>query len=260
MPGTDTLIVNQNSEGEGEICFRGRNIFMGYLADDKATQEAIDPDGFLHSGDLGKVDKEGFLYITGRAKELLITAGGENVAPIIIESVIRQELPIVSNCMVVGDRKKYLSVLICLHTTRDDHDNPTQTLAPEVLRAIEPIGSKSKTTVEAAEDPLVNKMILAGLERANKRAISRYLRHWRYFMLLRCIVTGVCLPISPYVCLCCLLSAPFACIPPSFSYHSWFLSPARPPPTFAAGVCPSGPSGYWPGGCLSPTFPSVAGS
>ncbi|XP_026194448.1 long-chain-fatty-acid--CoA ligase ACSBG2 [Cyclospora cayetanensis] len=181
MPGTDTLILNPNSDGEGEICFRGRNIFMGYLSDDKATMEAVDPQGFLHSGDLGRVDEEGFLFITGRVKELLITAGGENVAPLLIENAIRQELPIVSNCMVVGDRKKYLSVLICLHTTRDKDDAPTQTLDTQVLKAIAPLGGTSKTTMEAAEDPVVNQLILAGLERANKKSISRAQRvlAWR---------------------------------------------------------------------------------
>ncbi|KAL8272129.1 hypothetical protein Esti_003972 [Eimeria stiedai] len=181
IPGTDTLIHNPNSEGEGEICFRGRNIFMGYLCDDKATRETLDPQGFLHTGDLGRVDSEGFLFITGRAKELIITAGGENVAPVLIESVLRQELPIISNCMVVGDGKKFLSVLICLQTTIDKDNQPTQTLAPEVLRAIEPLGSKSQTTVEAAEDPIVNALVLKALERANKKAISRAQRvlAWR---------------------------------------------------------------------------------
>ncbi|CDJ62618.1 very long-chain acyl-CoA synthetase, putative [Eimeria necatrix] len=181
LPGTDTLILNPNSEGEGEICFRGRNIFMGYLGDDKATMEAVDPQGFLHSGDLGRVDKDGFIFITGRAKELLITAGGENVAPVLIESTIRQELPFVSNCMVVGDRKKFLSVLICLHTEKDKDDAPTEVLAEEVLRVIEPLGSTSKTTAQAAEDPVVNKLVLQGLERANKRAVSRAQRvlAWR---------------------------------------------------------------------------------
>lgn len=154
---------------------------MGYLRDDKSTLETIDPQGFLHTGDLGRLDKEGFLFLTGRAKELLITAGGENVAPVLIESVIRQEVPIVSNCMVVGDGKKFLSVLICLQTTIDKDNNPTQILAPEVLRLIEPLGSKSQTTVEAADDPEVNRMIQSGLERANKRAISRAQRvlAWR---------------------------------------------------------------------------------
>lgn len=174
MPGTDMCLVSVNSEGEGELCFRGRNIFMGYLRDDKATMETIDPQGFLHTGDLGKIDENGFIYITGRAKELIITAGGENVAPVLVESTLKHEIPILSNCMVVGDRKKFLGVLLCLQTTRDKRDSPTQMLAPEVLRQVAPLGSSSKTTVEAAEDVVINKIIQQGIDEANKKAISRY--------------------------------------------------------------------------------------
>ena len=173
LPGTETLILSGEGESEGEVCFRGRNIFMGYLNDEECTREAIDKDGFLHTGDVGKIDKEGFIYITGRIKELLITAGGENVAPLPIESIIRQEMPFISNCMLVGDRKKFLSVLICLHTQKDKNDAPTNVLAPEVLAAIHPLHSSSKTTQEAAADPILNRLIQAGLERVNKKAVSR---------------------------------------------------------------------------------------
>ena len=79
---------------------------MGYLHDEQKTREAIDPEGWLHSGDVGRVDEEGYLRITGRIKEILITAGGENVAPVLIEDTIKEEVPIISNCMVIGDRRK----------------------------------------------------------------------------------------------------------------------------------------------------------
>ena len=67
---------------EGEVCFRGRNVFMGYLKDEAETRRTLDAEGFAHSGDLGFVDEEGFLHLTGRIKELIITAGGQNVAPV----------------------------------------------------------------------------------------------------------------------------------------------------------------------------------
>ncbi len=73
----------------GEICLRGRNVMMGYLGQPEKTAEAIDPDGWLHSGDVGTIDDEGFISVTGRMKEILITAGGENVPPIIIEEEIK---------------------------------------------------------------------------------------------------------------------------------------------------------------------------
>jgi long-chain-fatty-acid--CoA ligase ACSBG len=85
MYGTKVKIHNENDKGIGEICLKGRNIMMGYLKNEKATMEVIDEDGYFHSGDLGRVDERGFVHITGRIKELIITAGGENIAPIIIE-------------------------------------------------------------------------------------------------------------------------------------------------------------------------------
>lgn len=93
-PGTHIKIFNPNEKGEGEICFKGRNMFVGYLKNEKATRETIDFEGYVHSGDLGYLDQDGFLKITGRIKELIITAGGENVAPIPIEDKFLELCPI----------------------------------------------------------------------------------------------------------------------------------------------------------------------
>lgn len=87
---------------------------MGYFKDDAATKSTIDEEGFLHSGDLGRLDKKGNLIITGRLKELIITAGGENIAPVLIENDIKRNMKFVSNCMVIGDKRKYLTVLLTL--------------------------------------------------------------------------------------------------------------------------------------------------
>jgi long-chain-fatty-acid--CoA ligase ACSBG len=103
LPGTDLKITNPDVNGEGEICMRGRNTMMGYLKNDKATTECIDSQGFVMSGDKGKIDAEGFLRITGRIKELIITAGGENVAPVPIEDTFKEECPPCSNIMVIGE-------------------------------------------------------------------------------------------------------------------------------------------------------------
>ena len=103
MDGCDLLIANPDENGEGEICMRGRNIMMGYLKNEKATAETIDAQGYCHSGDRGKIDADGFLRITGRIKELIITAGGENVAPVPIEDNFKLECPACSNIMMIGE-------------------------------------------------------------------------------------------------------------------------------------------------------------
>jgi len=107
FPGAEIKLDQPNKDGNGEICFRGRHVFMGYMRDAKSTAEAIDDDGWLHSGDIGALDADGFLHITGRIKELIITAGGENIPPVLIEDEIKKELcKVISNVMVIGDRKK----------------------------------------------------------------------------------------------------------------------------------------------------------
>lgn len=84
LPGLKTKIANPEPDGQGELCMYGRHVFMGYVNEFEKTREAIDEDGWLHTGDLGRIDEKGFVYITGRLKELLITAGGENVPPVLL--------------------------------------------------------------------------------------------------------------------------------------------------------------------------------
>ncbi len=97
---------------DGEILVRGPNVFLGYYKDPEATADTL-VDGWLCSGDLGSFDAEGFLTITGRKKEIIITAGGKNVAPKNIEAALK-ESPLVGEAVVIGDRKKYLTALITL--------------------------------------------------------------------------------------------------------------------------------------------------
>ena len=92
---------------------------MGYFKDENATRNTIDADRFLHSGDVGKLDKKGNLWITGRIKELIITAGGENIAPILIEEEIKKSIPIVSNAMVIGDARKFLTTILTFRYVLD---------------------------------------------------------------------------------------------------------------------------------------------
>ena len=107
FPGVEVKIAD-----DGEILIKGRNVFAGYYKDPEATDETL-IDGWLHSGDLGEFDSEGFLSITGRKKDLIITAGGKNVAPKMIEAGLKEN-PLVSEAVVIGDRRKYLTALVTL--------------------------------------------------------------------------------------------------------------------------------------------------
>jgi long-chain acyl-CoA synthetase len=103
--------VEVRIEPDGEISAKGPNVMQGYWQKPEATSQVLTEDGWFHTGDLGKLDEDGFLWITGRKKELIVTAGGKNVAPVLIESLLNQD-PLISQSLVIGDRRKYLAALI----------------------------------------------------------------------------------------------------------------------------------------------------
>ncbi len=103
---------------DGEILVRGPNVFLGYFKEPEATADAL-RDGWLCSGDLGAFDGDGYLSITGRKKEIIITAGGKNIAPKNIEAMIKQS-PLVGEAVVIGDRRKYLTALVTLEPAAAD--------------------------------------------------------------------------------------------------------------------------------------------
>jgi long-subunit acyl-CoA synthetase (AMP-forming) len=100
---------------------------MGYLGREEETKKVFDAEGFFHTGDRGFIDEEGYLKLTGRSKELIITSGGENIAPSQIELLLCQECKILSHVMVVGEYRKYLSALLTIKVTVDRLTNkPTE--------------------------------------------------------------------------------------------------------------------------------------
>ncbi len=107
FPGCEIKIA-----ADGEILVKGPNVFQGYYKNEEATRETI-VDGWLHTGDLGSIDADGFITITGRKKDIIITAGGKNITPANLEGEIKQH-PLVSQCVVVGDRRPYLVALVTL--------------------------------------------------------------------------------------------------------------------------------------------------
>ncbi|MDQ3366543.1 MAG: long-chain fatty acid--CoA ligase [Myxococcota bacterium] len=133
LPGLECKIAD-----DGEILVRGPNVFLGYYKEPEATAEALQ-DGWLCSGDLGAFDKDGFLTITGRKKEIIITAGGKNIAPKNIEAAIKQS-PLVGEAVVIGDRRKFLTLLITLDEDAARKVAPDATMlteAPQITSAIQ---------------------------------------------------------------------------------------------------------------------------
>jgi len=119
LPGLECKIAD-----DGEILIRGQNVFLGYYKEPEATAECLQ-DGWLCSGDLGAFDKDGFLSITGRKKEIIITAGGKNIAPKNIEAALKQS-PVIGEAVVIGDRRKYLTALVTIEEAAAKQMQPDQ--------------------------------------------------------------------------------------------------------------------------------------
>jgi len=154
LPGVSARIAD-----DGEILLRGGPIFAGYWHNDAATAEAMDAEGWLCTGDLGSLDDEGFLRVTGRKKEIIVTAGGKNVSPAVLEDRLRAN-PLISQCMVVGDGKPFVACLITLDPEALDHWKQQHG---------KPAGA---TAADLADDPDLRADIQAAVDDANK-AVSR---------------------------------------------------------------------------------------
>ena len=154
LPGTELRIA-----ADGEILMRGPHVFRGYYKNDDATRETLDPEGFLHSGDVGEIDAEGFLRVTDRKKELIITAGGKNIAPQHLEGKLKQ-IPAVSQAVAIGDRRPYVVALLTLDSAR---------VAEVAARA----GSPARTAEEAAACPAFRAWIDGEVARVNQD-LARY--------------------------------------------------------------------------------------
>lgn len=147
--GTEVSIAD-----DGEILLRGHHIFKGYWNNESATREAITDDGWFHSGDVGRLDDDGYLYITGRKKELLVTSAGKNVAPNVLEDRLRSS-PIISQCVVVGDARPYISALVTLD----------QEALPAILKAND---IDEAPLAELIENPEVRALVQKAVNTANE--------------------------------------------------------------------------------------------
>lgn len=122
--------------GDGELQFRGDQIFTGYWDNDDATALVLDSDGWFSTGDLGEVDDDGFVKITGRKKEILVTAGGKNVVPAVLEDRVRAH-PLISQCLVVGDGKPFIAALVTIDPESYTGELNSPDLRAEVQKAVD---------------------------------------------------------------------------------------------------------------------------
>ena len=143
---------------DGEVLVKGVNVFQGYWKNDKANAESF-VDGWYRTGDIGSLDEDGYLTITGRKKELIVTAGGKNVAPAVLEDPIRSN-PLVGQCVVVGDNRPYVAALVTLDSEMLPTWLQNNKLDPEM------------SLEEAGTNPAVLAEIQTAVDRANKK-VSR---------------------------------------------------------------------------------------
>jgi long-chain acyl-CoA synthetase len=152
LPGTEVRVAE-----DGELQFRGGQIFSGYWRNEEATSAVLDRDGWFHTGDVGEIDEEGFVRITGRMKEILVTAGGKNVAPSVLEDRVRAH-SLVSQCLVVGDGQPFIAALV--------------TIDPEAFADWAAAHGKSDDIAANVHDPDLRDEIQHAVDEANM-AVSR---------------------------------------------------------------------------------------
>jgi long-subunit acyl-CoA synthetase (AMP-forming) len=169
MPGSEMKIA-----ADGELLVRGPHVFKGYYKNEAVTRETIDTEGWLHSGDVAEFDDEGFLRITDRKKELIITAGGKNIAPQFLEGKLKQ-IPAISQAVAIGDRRPYVVALLAVDPSR-------------VMEEAERAGSPAKTTDEAARCPAFRAWVEKQVEEMN-RGLARYEQIKKFALLPKELTT-----------------------------------------------------------------------
>ena len=162
--GTELMISDS-----GEILFRGRHVMKGYYKNPEATADTIDSDGWLHSGDKGEIDSDGYVKITGRIKELYVSSGGKNIAPLVIEETMKS-IPMVSQCMLIGDGRKYCSALFTLDVgaiLRDKHGMDPAKIPKDPTVQISTLESFGKTLADYTDSEEIHAEMQAQVTELN---------------------------------------------------------------------------------------------
>ena len=155
---------------EGEILLRGQYVMKGYYKNDEATNESI-IDGWLHTGDVGEIDSDGFLSITGRKKEIYISSGGKNIAPLVIEEKMKS-IPILSQCFLVGDTRKYCSALFTLDVgaiLRDKVGIETHEIPKDPTEQLEQLKENGYSLSDFTENDDINSEIQSYVDDLNRQ-------------------------------------------------------------------------------------------
>ena len=198
LPGVTVRIAD-----DGEILFKGGHVFQGYYNNDDATAESLDPGGWFHTGDIGNLDDDGFLRITGRKKEILVTAGGKNVAPAVLEDRIRSHF-LISQAMVVGDGEPFIATLVTIDAEAfatwaenngksgsvadhlDDED-----LKAEIQKSIDDANEAVSKAESVRTFRILPEDFEVGVELSQKQSVKRHVVGEKYGDVIADIYSGV---------------------------------------------------------------------
>lgn len=189
LPAIETKLVQPENEDiscEKELVMRGRSVMMGYMDREDATQKAVSEDGWLKSGDLFRM-QDGFHFNVGRLKDLIITSGGENIAPQPIHERVKERLPIVSQVLLLGDRQKFVSTFLTLSVEiNPDTMLPTNRLSQSALNWCRTVAGSSAVTVEDilnGPDHSIMTHIQVGIDAVNMKSVSRAQKIQKWMIL-----------------------------------------------------------------------------
>jgi len=179
---------NDEVTDDKELMMWGRHIMMGYAYREDATRKDMTEDGWLRTGDLVEIDPDGYHFIVGREKDLIITAGGENVAPQPIHDAVKAKLAVVSQVLLLGDKKRFCSTFLTLAVEVDpDTMQPSSNLTPAALDWCRSVGSNANTVEDILSGPDANVMrgIQKGIDAANREAVSNAQKIQKWMILPR---------------------------------------------------------------------------